>query len=595
METPSEWPQEVRESFDPIRILGKGGFASVVLAREKVKREAAAAAVPSIKKKVAIKAVGCTTNNEENNLSTKEERQQAILYARREIEILQHLHHPNVVQLYHHWITENNDRDNEHQLTAAILVLEYAKGPTVESLLRYGGALSSDFGRLVIAQTMDAVAYLHYRAVLHRDIKPDNIIVTGAVSSDSFIWDNDYEGKEDNSLDTNNQLENGTTVKNWNKLLLKYKVTLIDFGFARALTPSDMTQSATRRKPDQNDFRLPSYHGIRESATSRDSSQKSTSGIARIIINLDLSRHRFMDRSFHSRSDDELSMSTKSATHKMKRTMSTLGNRNFAAPEIVNKVRLSPHRLGASSTRKKRASKNDVLPFTEQPITETISNYVADYGLLVDSYSMGHTIRYMMTGAQPGVSVKDAIQRQKQASLISWLCCKSNGSQSGNKLVRSVRYRKLDDLPGVVYKLIKDLTELSTDKRISIRKARRNVFWISDVFEASPSLGAPRASSSLSMVSSSAVFPSPFSEEQLHPLDEISYLPFAISDAGTEEEEEEEETTPNAEESAAAKSSLPNGPGDDIDSGLAIVCANEEEAYTFPHTENEDKDGLITF
>ena len=56
------------------------------------------------------------------------------------------------------------------------LVIAYYLLTTVESLLRYGGALSTLFGRVVIAQVIDAVAYLHFRAVLHRDIKPDNII-----------------------------------------------------------------------------------------------------------------------------------------------------------------------------------------------------------------------------------------------------------------------------------------------------------------------------------------------------------------------------------------------------------------------------------
>ena len=59
------------------------------------------------------------------------------------------------------------------------MALSYSKGPTVESLLHHGGALSNVFGRVVVAQVVSALAYIHYRGVVHRDIKPDNIIVSG--------------------------------------------------------------------------------------------------------------------------------------------------------------------------------------------------------------------------------------------------------------------------------------------------------------------------------------------------------------------------------------------------------------------------------
>jgi predicted transcriptional regulator len=205
-------------------------------------------------------------------------------------------------------------------------------------------------------------------------------------------------------------------------------------------------------------------------------------------------------------------------------------DRNYAAPEIINKVRPRNHREENKEKEKaeqKRSTTKIIATATSATsshgttatatatatntntntvmTTETISNYVADYGLLVDSYSMGHTIRYMMTGVQPGTSIDDAIQKQQNIE-NGLLCCRKLLFCSSNKnkkqpqpQKRSVRYRQTEDLPGEVYILIRSLTELSQRNRISIRKARRTVPWISDVFLSSSSQQQQEQQLSLSL------------------------------------------------------------------------------------------------
>jgi serine/threonine protein kinase len=139
------WPKEVQEKYAPVRILGKGGFATVFLAKRKSQAVEGVDAGENKTKEhnelVAIKLVKAKTHTETN-------------YAHREIYILRELNHPNIMKLIECW--EPHD-----SVCAATMVLSYAEGKTLNYLLRNIGAPSLTFGRVVIAQLVDAVAYLH--------------------------------------------------------------------------------------------------------------------------------------------------------------------------------------------------------------------------------------------------------------------------------------------------------------------------------------------------------------------------------------------------------------------------------------------------
>lgn len=78
------------------------------------------------------------------------------------------LRHPNIVQ----GIDVGNDG------TTYYMAMEYIDGPTIGGLLKRGGALDEKRAVRIVTQVADALAYAHENGIMHRDIKPDNIMLT---------------------------------------------------------------------------------------------------------------------------------------------------------------------------------------------------------------------------------------------------------------------------------------------------------------------------------------------------------------------------------------------------------------------------------
>jgi tRNA A-37 threonylcarbamoyl transferase component Bud32 len=130
--------------------LGQGGMATVYRA-----------VPPSLDEKeaVALKLI----RGEE--ASSKEFRARFI----REIDVCSKLQHPSVVKVM----------DSGEQDGALYLVMELVHGHTLRSRLVRGGMPLREAARY-IKPIFSAVHYAHTQRVVHRDLKPDNIMVTGS-------------------------------------------------------------------------------------------------------------------------------------------------------------------------------------------------------------------------------------------------------------------------------------------------------------------------------------------------------------------------------------------------------------------------------
>jgi hypothetical protein len=89
----------------------------------------------------------------------------------REAQASARLVHPNIVRLYDY---------GELSAHGAFLVLELVHGVTWRRILSERGTLAPDFASVLFEQLMAGVEAAHSAGVIHRDLKPDNLIIQGA-------------------------------------------------------------------------------------------------------------------------------------------------------------------------------------------------------------------------------------------------------------------------------------------------------------------------------------------------------------------------------------------------------------------------------
>ncbi|MCE7989927.1 MAG: serine/threonine protein kinase [Caldilinea sp. CFX5] len=133
--------------------LGQGGMAQVYRARQ-----------PVIERDVAIKVLHPHLAGRDNFVER----------FKREARGLGQLRHPNIVSVI--------DFDTATQPGAApgeadyYLVMDFIAGPTLADLLRERGPLPLEETLLIGEQIADALAYAHQQGIIHRDVKPGNIM-----------------------------------------------------------------------------------------------------------------------------------------------------------------------------------------------------------------------------------------------------------------------------------------------------------------------------------------------------------------------------------------------------------------------------------
>ncbi len=86
---------------------------------------------------------------------------------KKEYALMAQLDHPNIVKAY---------AKEENEILGPCIVMEYIDGVTLDIFL--SGNPSKDVRRKVTDQIVDALCHVHSKQILHRDLKPGNILIT---------------------------------------------------------------------------------------------------------------------------------------------------------------------------------------------------------------------------------------------------------------------------------------------------------------------------------------------------------------------------------------------------------------------------------
>ncbi len=137
--------------YQILQKLGEGGMGAVYKARDS-----------KLDRVVALKVLPAGRLNDAD----------AVARFQREAKALARLGHPHIIQAY-----DSGDDRGRH-----FLVMEFVEGIALDKVLRQYGALAPTLAADLIYQTALGLAHAHERGLIHRDVKPANVLVAGLVS-----------------------------------------------------------------------------------------------------------------------------------------------------------------------------------------------------------------------------------------------------------------------------------------------------------------------------------------------------------------------------------------------------------------------------
>ncbi|MDQ2797764.1 MAG: serine/threonine protein kinase, partial [Actinomycetota bacterium] len=142
----------IADRYRVISRIGSGGMADVFRAQDEL-----------LRRDVAVKVFRTPINAPDTAAGVERQRAELLALAR--------LNHPHLITLY-----DGSIGDTETSVVTAYLVMELIEGPTLGDRIAQGPLPEPEI-RVIGRQVADALAYVHDTGMVHRDVKPANILL----------------------------------------------------------------------------------------------------------------------------------------------------------------------------------------------------------------------------------------------------------------------------------------------------------------------------------------------------------------------------------------------------------------------------------
>lgn len=145
-------PEQIQERFKVISKISSGGVGVVYEARDRI-----------LEKRVAIKMLHSISGQTEE-----------LVRFQREAKAASQLDHANIVKVFDFGMTDG---------AQPYMVMEYVDGVPLSRFLDKNGPLSFELCYAIFEQILDGLAHAHSHGVIHRDMKPANVMLRNAAAT----------------------------------------------------------------------------------------------------------------------------------------------------------------------------------------------------------------------------------------------------------------------------------------------------------------------------------------------------------------------------------------------------------------------------
>jgi serine/threonine protein kinase len=170
-------PVIINGRYEVLAELGRGGMGIVYRAKQK-----------SLNRRVAIKMLSRDLAGDSEFCARFQQ----------EAEVIARLQHENIVTVY----------DIEQDRGTFFIIMEYVQGVSLQKRIANSGELSAPHAARLIGQVARALGYAHKKGIVHRDIKPDNIMIVD--DDKAMVMDFGIARVADSTLKTQTGVSMGT-------------------------------------------------------------------------------------------------------------------------------------------------------------------------------------------------------------------------------------------------------------------------------------------------------------------------------------------------------------------------------------------------